>query len=90
MRHHSMAKRKQTMASAEKTPMKTDRIRKKCSSRISDRRGVPEARPESGASIVRVGRDVHASSLHAILKSAVVPCPSLLELRNRHWLGARS
>ena len=55
MRHHSMAKRKQTMASAEKIPIKTDRIRKKYSSRISGRRSVPEARPESGASICELG-----------------------------------
>src|SRR5580704_8446894 len=33
MRHQSIAKRKQTTASPEKTPMKTDRIRKKVSSR---------------------------------------------------------
>src|SRR4029077_9492062 len=103
MRHQSMAKRKQTTASPEKIPMNTDRIRKKRSSRNTDRNKAGEdgavgetadARgPFSSTGPAGFESDwvstLFTNSLRAGLRSEAVRDRSPSEGRIQRWFAVR-
>src|SRR5579863_4423996 len=88
-----MAKRKQTTASPEKMPMKTDRTRKKRSSRKTDRSKAPRDRRGSDATGTDCPSPVIAPVGECGRSSTLVPLVQFRDQKQSHvdsrWRPAR-